>query len=105
MKWVIYLSLLIVVEAIADILAKEYQINKGVTRFIGAISLYVLANIFWLVALRNGAGLTKGSIIFSVASAILAIFIGLFLYKESLTNLQIVGVVLGFISIVFLVWE
>jgi multidrug transporter EmrE-like cation transporter len=103
--WILFLGLLILTEAVADIIAKEYQLHAGAIRFIGAISAYVLANVFWLVALRSGAGLTKGAIFFSVGSAILAIVIGLVLYKESITTIQFVGVVLGFIAIILLVWE
>ena len=103
--WIVFLILLVVTEAIADIIAKEYQLHAGLVRFIGAISAYVIANVFWLVALRSGAGLTKGAILFSVASAILAIVIGLVLYKETVTPMQMIGVALGFIAIVLLVWE
>lgn len=103
--WILFLILLIITEAIADIIAKEYQLHAGPVRFIGAISAYVIANVFWLVALRSGAGLTKGAILFSVASAILAIVIGLVLYKETVTPMQMIGVALGFIAIVLLVWE
>lgn len=103
--WIFFLGLLIATEAVADIIAKEYQLKAGVVRFSGAIFAYVIANVFWLVALRYGAGLTKGAIFFSVASAILAIIIGLVLYKETLTTLQIIGVVIGFIAIILLSWE
>lgn len=103
--WILFLGLLILTEAVADIIAKEYQLKAGAVRFGGAIFAYVIANVFWLVALRYGAGLTKGAIFFSVASAILAIVIGLVLYKETLTTLQIIGVAIGFIAIILLSWE
>ncbi len=103
--WILFLGLLIATEAVADIVAKEYQLKAGVIRFVGAILAYVVANVFWLVALRYGAGLTKGAIFFSVGSAILAIVIGLVLYKETLTTLQVIGIALGFIAIILLAWE
>ncbi len=103
--WVFFLGLLIVTEAIADIISKEYQIHAGWVRFSGAILAYIIANVFWLIFLRNGAGLTKGAIIFSVGSAVLAIVIGLALYKEPVTRTQMYGVILGLISIILLVWE
>jgi multidrug transporter EmrE-like cation transporter len=103
--WVFFLGLLIAFEAIADIIAKEYQLKAGVVRFVGAILAYIIANIFWLVALRNGAGLTKGAIFFSVGSALLAIVIGLVLYKESVNTREIIGIAFGLIAIVLLAWE
>ena len=103
--WVVFLLLLIGTEAVGDILAKEYQLHSGVVRFVAAISAYVLANIFWLVALKDGAGLTKGAIFFSVGSAILAIIIGLVLYKETVSTREMIGIALGIIAIILLVWE
>lgn len=103
--WILFLLLLIGMEAVADIIAKEYQLKSGVVRFSGAILAYVLANVFWLIALKYGVGLTKGAILFSVGSAILAIVIGLVMYKETVTPMQMTGVLLGFIAIVLLVWE
>ena len=103
--WILFLAFLIVTEAVADIIAKEYQLHAGVLRFVGAIAAYVIANVFWLIALRSGAALTTGSIIFSVGSAILAIVIGLVLYKETITPMQVMGIALGFVAIILLVWE
>ena len=103
--WVFFISLLIVFEAIADILAKEFQINNTWIWFVAAILAYVVANVFWLFSLKSGAGLTKGAIIFSVGSAILAIVVGLLLYKEPITKLQIAGSVMGLFSLLFLTWE
>lgn len=103
--WILFLLLLIGFEAVADILAKEWEIKSGAHRFILSIIGYVLANVFWLVALKYGAGLTRGAILFSVGSAILAIVIGLLMYKESLTALQMLGVGFGLVAIILLVWE
>lgn len=103
--WIIFISFLIIFEAIADILAKEFQINNTWIWFVVAILAYVVANVFWLFSLKFGAGLTKGAIIFSVGSAILAIIIGLLLYKEPITKLQVAGIVLGLFSLLFLTWE
>lgn len=82
MGWVIPLVLLIVFEGVADILAKEWAIRGKFTWWLLAIGGYVVANTFWLFAIRNGSGLTRGAIIFSVGSAILAVAIGLLLYRE-----------------------
>lgn len=103
--WIFFISLLIFFEAIADILAKQWQLSPGVLRFTLAISAYVVANTFWLISLQHGAGLTKGAIIFSVGSAVMAIIIGLLLYKEPVTKLQIVGIALGLLALVLLTWE
>lgn len=104
-KWILPLGLLIIFEGLADIFAKNWAIQR--TTWIAAVSLgcYLIANSFWLFALKNGSGLGRGAIIFSVASAVIAIGLGIFLYKEPVSKLQIFGLVLGVVSIVLLFWE
>lgn len=105
MKWIIPLSILIIFELIADILAKNWSIKGGWFLAAGALIAYLLGNTFWLFALKNGSGLAKGAVIFSVVSAILAIILGIVFYKEVLTKYQMIGIALGFFSIVFIFWE
>lgn len=104
-KWIIPLSLLIIFEAIADIFAKNWSIHKAAWIAITSLAFYVIANSFWLFALKNGAQLGRGAIIFSVASAIIAIILGIILYKEPVSKLQALGLVLGVVSILLLFWE
>jgi drug/metabolite transporter (DMT)-like permease len=105
MKWLIPLGILIVFELIADVFAKNWSLKGGSLLAMGALLGYLLGNTFWLFALKNGSGLAKGSVIFSVVSALLAIGLGVFFYKEDLTKLQYVGIALGFVSLVFIFWE
>lgn len=105
MNWILPLSLLIVFEVIADIFAKEWSLNRPLIFAVGALLAYLAANTFWLFALKNGSGLAKGAIIFSVASAILASVVGIFMYKEELTHLQLSGVFLGIASLVLIFWK
>jgi drug/metabolite transporter (DMT)-like permease len=105
MNWLIPLSLLIIFELVADIFAKEYSLRGNYSLWISAIISYVVANAFWLNAIKNGSGLAKGAIIFSIISAVLAVLIGVILYKEIVTKIQIFGIILGIISLIFIFWE
>lgn len=106
MVWIFPLVILIVFEAVADIFAKEWSLGKrSIVYAILSLIAYILANSSWLVALKHGSGLARGSVIFSVASGILAVVIGLIFYKEEMNIAQIIGVAVGLISIVLLVWE
>ena len=105
MIWILPLSLLIVFELIADIFAKEYSLRDNHWFWIASITSYIIANIFWLSAIKNGSGLGKGAIIFSVASAIIAVSIGIIFYKEIVTKIQLIGILLGIVSLVFIFWE
>ncbi len=104
--WIIPLAILIFFEAIADIFAKEWSLgNRSFAYAVLSLVAYLLANSSWLIALKYGSGLARGAIIFSVASAILASVIGLVFYKEQLSTVQLIGVFIGIISIVLIVWE
>ncbi|MBI4136224.1 MAG: EamA family transporter [Candidatus Vogelbacteria bacterium] len=106
MIWVIPLLVLVLFELIADIFAKEWSLrNYPWLLAVAALLGYLLANTSWLFALRYGSGLARGAIVFSVASAILAILVGLLFYKEQLSLIQIAGAALGIIALVLIFWE
>lgn len=105
MIWIIPLVILIFFEMIADIFAKEWSLGRrGLVFAILALLGYLLANTSWLIALKNGSGLARGAVVFSVASALLATLIGLILYHERLTAIQTAGVLLGLVSLVLIFW-
>ena len=105
MKWIIPLGILVFFEMIADVLAKNWSIKGNLYLAVFSLLSYMLANVFWLFALKNGSGLTKGAIIFSVSSAIIATILGVFFYKENISFVQLLGVFLGLISLLFIFWE
>lgn len=105
MKWILPLSLLVAFEFIADILAKEWSIKSGVILAAAALLAYLIANSFWLFALKNGSGLARGAVLFSIASGVIAVLLGLFLFKETVTRIQLIGLILGLISITLIFWN
>lgn len=105
LNWILPLAILVLFEGIADILSKNWSLKGGTLLAIAALISYCIANTFWLFALRNGSGLGRGAIIFSVSSAIIALGLGLFVYHEKTTALQLIGLVLGLVSLVLLFWE
>ncbi len=105
MFWIFPISLLIIFEVVADIFSKEYSLKGSWYLWVGAILGYIIANIFWLWSIRIGSGLARGAIIFSVGSAILAVIIGLYFYGETTNKLQIVGMLLGLLSLVLIFWK
>jgi drug/metabolite transporter (DMT)-like permease len=105
-NWMLPLGLLIFFELVADIFAKEWSLKQhAIWLAVFALVAYLIANTFWLFALKNGSGLAKGAMIFSIASAGIAIILGYFIYKESLTPMQLTGLGFGIISLVLLLGE
>lgn len=100
--WLWYVLLLVAFELLADIFAKQFGITGKVIFGVLSILGYVLANLAWLFSLRNGAELSKGSIIFSALSGVGAVLIGLFLYHEKVNGYQLIGLILGIAAIIFL---
>ena len=105
MSWLIPLAILIFFEALADVLAKTWSLKSGWWYAVSALVAYLLANTFWLFALRQGSGLGRGAVIFSVVSAILAILIGVLWYREQVNSVQLIGMALGVVAVALIFWE
>src|ERR1700742_4100860 len=80
--WLWFMLLLVIFELIADIFAKQFGITGKIIFGVLAILGFILANLAWLFSLRNGAELSKGSILFSALSALGAVLLGIFVYHE-----------------------
>lgn len=105
MFWIFPLAILILFEMIADISAKEWSLRAHSFLWIISLGSYMLGNIFWLFALKDGSGLARGAIIFSVATAIIASVIGIYFYHETLNKIQAIGIMLGVVSLILIFWE
>jgi drug/metabolite transporter (DMT)-like permease len=55
--------------------------------------------------IANGSGLGRGAVFFSVASALLAVIIGVLVYNEKVNTLQALGMALGIVAIGLIYWE
>lgn len=103
--WVIALFFLIAFEAVADILSKEYALHGTFLYWALALSGYIIANVFWLISIRNGSGLARGAILFSVGSAIVAVLIGALKFQEKIGTVELIGIIVGILSVVLIFWS
>lgn len=101
--WVIPILFLIIMEGISDIISESWALKGGNSLWILAIGGYVVANLFWLLALRDGAGLTRGNLIFSVGTVIVGSALGIFLFHENVTPIQLLGILLGILAITLII--
>ncbi|GHO54782.1 EamA family transporter [Ktedonobacter robiniae] len=104
-KWLWFLLLLVAFELIADILAKQFALSGKYAFAVLSIIGFIAANTAWLISLRTGAELGKGAVLFSVLSAIGALIVAYVLYNEKVNIYQVIGLILGVISIAFLSME
>ncbi len=105
MNWIIFIPFLILCELIADILAKEYSLKGNWYFWVGAAVAYFVGTLFWLLTIKHGSGLARGAIIFSVGTAIAATIVGVVFYSETTNKIQIIGMVLGALSLALIFWE
>ena len=102
--WFILLLGLIFGEAVADIFVKQHSLTKTPITFIIAMFFYIVANISWLMSMRLRSNLSIGANIFSVGGGLLAVLIGICIYKETLHIRQWFGVGLGVVSLCLLLF-
>lgn len=81
-------------EVIGDIFFKKQWLWLG-------LFFYTTGTFFWAYSLRLG-DLSKLIVIFSVLNLILAVIAGIFLFDETLTRTQWIGVGLGITSVILL---
>lgn len=87
---------------VGDIAAKYWSTNLQTAYFMIAIVGYFASGFFYIpVLLREGLVVT--SVIWSLISMLGFVFIGLVMFKESLTAIQSIGVAFGVISMIILV--
>ena len=103
--WVVYLLALVAFEEVAVVLAKQFALTGKLVFGILSIGCYVLANIAWLISLRSGGTLSRGSAIFSALNGVVAVVLGLFVFHEKASPYQLIGMVLGLAAMVFLSLE
>ncbi len=101
---IFFITLVIVVailEIVGDILFKEWTIkHQNLLLVLGVIS-YTVATLVWALSLQY-QDLSKAIVIFAVLTLVVGVFVGVFIYKEELTTLNIAGVILGLLSIILL---
>ncbi len=99
-----FLAGLIVLEACADYFAGLFETNTSKIIFaVTALLFYIVANISWLYSVKHGVGLGRGAVLFGVIQTLLGIVIGILFFKESYTNVQYVGMVLGVVAMVLVI--
>ena len=100
MKYFFILLVIVVsiLEVAGDILFKEWTLKNNKYLLILGIIAYLVATTFWAFSLKF-QNISKAVVIFGVLTVIIGVLVGVFLYKEPLTTLNIIGVILGLAAI------
>ncbi len=85
-KWILPLALLIFFEAVADIFAKNWSIHKSVWIAVTSLTFYLIANSFWLFALKMELNLVEVPLFFLWLQRLLLFYSECFSIKSQLVN-------------------
>ncbi len=91
----------VVLEVIADIFLKRRALeNKNVLLLIGLL-IYFAGTIFWAISLKYDY-LSRAISIFTVLNLIALVLVGVIIFKEDLSTMNKLGVLLGVVSIILI---
>lgn len=93
---------LLAFEAAANYYAGTRALHRQPVHFWVASASFFTGNALWMWALRNGAGMIRGSIVFAIGSVVGTALLGVLVFRETLTPSQVLGCVLGGVAIVLL---
>jgi len=96
---ILWLSIIILCEALALYYIKAYSIdNKTTHLLIFSIVLYAMIPYFLYRILKNQEEISVINVIWNVASTLYGLFIGIILFNEHISLYQKVGIILGTIG-------
>ncbi len=87
------------IEVFADIFFKIYNDKGGYHFILLGIFLYLIGTMCWVISLRYET-FTKSGIIFLLLNIILLSLTGLFFFKDDLSIINKIGIILGIASII-----
>ena len=91
----------IVLEAAADILFKYWSIENKNSLFILGMLAYAVGTVFWAVSLKYEF-LSKAVSVFTILNLAAIVLLGVLVFKENLSLINKIGIVLGVVSIILI---
>lgn len=100
--WPYLLFLMIGADFVGNIIAKEWSLQGGKVLAVCSILMFIITNIFWLFAIKNGAGLGRGVMFYAAGTSLLAFLAGILWYKETISTTHAAGATFAVLAIVLL---
>jgi len=88
--------------AAGEFLSKKFALNPGWSLFAFIIVVDVISVTAWLPAIFEKNHLSTTGVVWSVVSLIMTALVGLLVFDEKLSSVQIVGIFLGLVSVALL---
>lgn len=87
--------------AAGDFFGKSWSLDQRNTLYFVSLAAYALSAVFYLPSLLK-EGLVITTVIWSILIILVSVFIGLVLFRETLSPLRMIGVLIGLVSLVIL---
>ena len=99
---ILWLMLSAFLFGVGEYLSKKWSIEPSVKLGSLLVSMYALGALAWMPAIYRGRSLSVVGSMWNLLSFCLTLFVGLVIFKETLSTHQMVGVALAFIAIILL---
>ncbi len=100
--WVTYMIIGMVAFAAGEYFSKLYANSPKFHMALAAFLCYISGTMTWLQIIKNNNQLIVMSIVWAIASILVSIAVGKFVFDEQLTTQQWIGVALSFVTIYLL---
>jgi multidrug transporter EmrE-like cation transporter len=101
MPLILFFTVSAISVGVGDYLAKKWSLEPRLGLFAGALACYFSSSFFYMQTLTR-KGLVVSCVIWSIASTVAFLFVGIVLFHETLSGIQLFGVILGAISVILL---
>jgi len=101
-NYIIWLVASAVFFAVGEFFSKKFALDPKICYVVLILAAYCIGTLFWLPAILQKNQLSIVGTMWSVLSLLVTVSIGLLIFKESLSLIGIIGVLLAFVSIILL---
>ena len=100
--YILWLLLSVIFFGIGEFLSKKFALNPKLGLFMVLISTSALGMVAWLPAIMQKNQLSIVGVMWSVLSLIITVLIGVLIFNEKLSQINLLGILLGIIAVILL---
>jgi multidrug transporter EmrE-like cation transporter len=101
-KLILYTAVALIFYGCGEYYSKVFANNSKISYGVIATLCYVVTCVLWLPVLRINNSLSVMTTLWTVFYVLIAVVVGVFLFQESLSMFNVVGIVLAVVACVFL---
>jgi len=95
------IGLAVLLEVVGDILFKKWAIENRTILLVFGLLIYFIGTVFWAISLKYEY-LSKAISVFTILNLIIIVLAGVLIFKENLSLINKIGIVIGIISVILI---